>query len=702
MVLTSEGKAQEESITLELETTQPSSISNWTYNGIAISIAENTQASVKMCTDGAEGAIITWDDFRNGNFDIYVQRVDSKGNILWAPNGSAICTAVNGQGNPQICSDGAGGAIITWLDYRSVNDGIYAQRIDSNGNIQWTPNGTLIISSSGNLYDPRIISDGAGGVIITWVYNEVWVYCDIYAQRVDSDGSLNSGWPVSGVRMCNNQLLLLNSHQICSDEAGGAIITWEDEVTFEDGNIYAQRVNAMGDVQWGINGTGVCTNAGNQFDSQICSDGTGGVIVTWLYGGDKANVMAQRIGSAGNKMWTPYNIGVAICTADNPQRTPQICSDGSGGAIITWDDSRGPSRDIYAQRIASNGGTSWTYNGRPICDEIGWQMAPQICSDGSGGAIITWEDGRGLSGYDIYAQRVNSGGGSQWTTDGLIICMGGWNKDNLEICSDETGGAIIAWEDQRNGNWDIYAMRIRSTFPYSNNPGPITTFIDGSDIINWILSDDFGGGEYRVVVNDTYGNDYVWVDWTSWTSDISLDVQINRTELGIYYYTIEYYDNHGQIGIPNTITITILEDFIPFSNNPADIKTFIDGSEIINWILYDDFGEGEYRVVVNDTYGNDYVWVDWTSWHWGDPLNIAINRTKPEIYYYTIEYYDDRYQFGIPDTVMVTLEAREEPTQELPTQELPIPLIITIAVISSGAIVGLVIILWLRRRKRIG
>jgi hypothetical protein len=65
--------------------------------------------------------------------------------------------------------DGAGGAIITWYEYRGNNSAIYAQRVDSSGKVLWTTGGVPIRSISGSsAYDPRIASDGAGGAIIAW------------------------------------------------------------------------------------------------------------------------------------------------------------------------------------------------------------------------------------------------------------------------------------------------------------------------------------------------------------------------------------------------------------------------------------------------------------------------------------------------------------------------------------------------------
>ncbi len=98
----------------------------------------------------------------------------------------------------------------------------------------------------------------------------------------------------------------------------------------------------------------------------------------------------------------------AVCTASNNQRYPAIVSDGSGGTIITWTDSRsGSNYDIYAQRVDPSGVPQWTANGVAVCTAFDDQYDPVIVSDGAGGAIITWTDYRSGTSEDIYAQRVN-------------------------------------------------------------------------------------------------------------------------------------------------------------------------------------------------------------------------------------------------------------------------------------------------------
>ena len=81
----------------------------WVPDGVALP-AGGYQASPNIVSDGAGGAIVIWVD----SGDIYAQRVNGSGNLLWATGGVAICTAPNTQSYSSIVSDGTGGAIIAW------------------------------------------------------------------------------------------------------------------------------------------------------------------------------------------------------------------------------------------------------------------------------------------------------------------------------------------------------------------------------------------------------------------------------------------------------------------------------------------------------------------------------------------------------------------------------------------------------------
>jgi hypothetical protein len=434
----------------------PSVWAYWVQGGVALCTATGDQQYPTIVSDGAGGAIVTWQDNRSGNLDIYTQRVNFAGDIQWMANGVALCTATGSQGYPTIVSDGAGGAIVTWIDNRNGNYDIYAQRVHTVGIPQWAANGVAICTAAGNQGSPQIISDGAGGAIVTWADYRSGNNWHIYAQRVNASGTVQ--WTTDGVAICTATGPQY-SPTIASDGAGGAIVTWYDlrSVNYD---IYAQRVNASGVVQWAANGVLLSTVFAQRLNPTIISDGLGGAIVTWQDSRNGNNdIYAQRLNASGSALWTAN--GVALCTATGDQNNPIIVSDGAGGAIVTWRDYRsGSNFDLYAQRVSASGIPLWTVNGVAICTAAGDQQLPQVTSDGAGGAVVTWYDNRS-GNLNIYAQRVNASGAVQWTANGVALCTGTWDQSYPTITSGGVGGAIVTWYDYRSdSNYDIYAQSV--------------------------------------------------------------------------------------------------------------------------------------------------------------------------------------------------------------------------------------------------
>lgn len=439
-----------------------------------ICTAQQNQIYHQTVSDGSGGAIITWEDQRNGNSDIYAQRIDANGVIQWNINGVVICNASDYQRYPMIASDGSGGAIITWRDNRSgYNYDIYAQRVNNNGTVQWIPNGTAICAESHDQNSPTIVEDGSGGVIITWDDDRSFFH-DIYAQRISANGNVQ--WATNGVTICAASGFQRNP-TIVSDASGGAIIAWQDHRNASNDDIYIQRINASGITQWTTNGVAVCTATGDQLYLNIVHDGSGGAIVVWQDQRSSTNydIYCQRVNSNGVIQWATN--GVTICTGSGPgtswSPTPKICSDGTGGAIVAWDDSRSSvfNWDLYVQRINASGVVQWATNGVTISTASNDQNSPAIIVDGAGGAIISWRDYRSLN-WDIYAQRVNASGVVQWGTNGRAISTAASNINASfypTIVNGGSDGAIITFEDVRSStSEDIYAQRIN----LNGNLGP--------------------------------------------------------------------------------------------------------------------------------------------------------------------------------------------------------------------------------------
>src|SRR5258708_7329866 len=75
-------------------------------------------------------------------------------------------------------------------------------------------------------------------------------------------------------------------------------------------------------------------------------------------------------------------MNTAVCIATGNQSNPQICSDGSNGAIIAWEDNRCGILSIYAQKLNADGVPQWKKDGVKLCGVVATQMAPVLCPDG--------------------------------------------------------------------------------------------------------------------------------------------------------------------------------------------------------------------------------------------------------------------------------------------------------------------------------
>ena len=440
----------------------------WQLNGTGVAIVAGDQGEPNIIPDGTGGTIITWEDARGGSYDIYAQRLNGAGVALWAPNGVVICSAPGDQIYPQIVSDNHGGAIVAWTDSRNGNWDIFAERVDGSGVLQWE-SAAALCTAAGNQttygMTPSLISDGSGGAIATWTDERTGnATSDIYAQRVNISGVVQ--WAANGVALC-----VAGGGQsvptIVSDTAGGAIVTWFDERNgAANDDIYAQRVNGSGVTQWFVNGVAVCSAVGNQQLPRAVPDGSGGVIAAWEDGRNGAtDIYAQRLNASGVAQW--ISNGVALCTAPGYQHNPLPVPDGVGGAIVAWNDARsGAELDIYAQRVNSSGVVQWTADGAALCiapgDQFFLSRQDGIASDGSQGAFVTWEDQRNDVG-DVYAQRVSGSGQVQLTPNGVAV-SNAVNHQRLPEITSIGGDAVVAWQDARNGaDYDVYALPVSNT-----------------------------------------------------------------------------------------------------------------------------------------------------------------------------------------------------------------------------------------------
>jgi len=440
----------------------------WQDNGIQVcSYGSNGPLNV---FDGKKSVIVVWLDDRNIDTftDIYGQRLDIDGNFLWQVDGVPVAITPDILDPPGgSISDGKGGAITAWADGRQwwVTGGdIYAQRVDSLGNVLWGSAGTAVCVADSEQENLSMVSDGESGAIIVWVdaRNGYFYNMDLYAQRMDSSGIPQ--WEYNGTPVCTT-----GEHQrmpdIIEDNEGGAIMVWRDTRTIDPG-VYCQRLDSLGTELWGLNGVAISTGPWTHGGGLLCSSGTAFIV---LFGDKRSGnwgIYAQRIRNDGSIVWD--SSGIPVCSDSAQIMQFDVVGDNQGGALVIWEDERNGNHDIYMQRIDSLGQVLWQENGVYVCtaaDSTAESIFIRAVSDGRGGVILTWSPWDTPEDKNIYAQRIDSLGVCQWDSNGLAVCTAPNSQRVTGICIDGEGGAIISWMDNRITPGGVYAQRVGDNPP---------------------------------------------------------------------------------------------------------------------------------------------------------------------------------------------------------------------------------------------
>ena len=428
---------------------------------ISICIAPDGQFLPRSVSDGEGGAVIIWEDFRTGaDWDVYTQRVNASGDKLWNTDSVPICLEVNNQRYLRMVRSGDQ-TIVVWTDRRSgTNWDVYAQAIDRAGKTVWSEGGIPVCANPTDQSTLDILSHGKGGAIVVWEdERRDSATQDLYIQRLDPNG--HPMWEVDGIPVFPSDSLQSNP-KLIADEAGGFYVVWWDVIGYDQWHIMAHRFDTNGKPLWKTPIV-VSPLEGMQGEPRTISDGDGGLIVVWQIYDNFINdsLYAQRIDQAGIKRWGEN--GVTICNAPGIQKHASLVNDNYGGFIAIWRDERDIYADLYGQRIDADGKLQWKENGIPICTAGGHQDRPFLVRGQGDRFFLAWLDFREDYGEEsqnaIYGQQIDLDGKTLWEKDGVSICTVKGEQQPPFVVRTESGDLIVVWSDARRDLGDIYMRK---------------------------------------------------------------------------------------------------------------------------------------------------------------------------------------------------------------------------------------------------
>lgn len=405
--------------------------------------------------------IIAWIDFSNDlDGNVYAQKVSPSGQLLWQIGGKPVCTASQVQIALNIEPDNAGGAYIIWSDSRNPSKDLYGQRLNSAGDPVWNVNGIPIADGTGDEEQNTMLPDGQGGLMIGYTHSYVGAE-DIYVKRFLPSGEM--AWP---------QMLIMSNApgnqgkvRMAALTGGEFAFTWQDQRN-DDPDIYAQKINLAGQMLWPdpfiVYGDSGSPAFAPQLNPRIVATSDNAAIIIWedhRLDNQNPDLFAQKINSAGSLLWG--QAGVALSVAEFAQIAPRMDSDGNGGCYVVWDDLRNgnsPNDDVYAQHLSSTGASLWEANGRPVCTAPNQQNSGLIKVAG-GNVFVNWMDIRNGS-VGIYYQVYSSTGATVLANNGQMVFWGLSGDTPLDnyLILPRANDAVIIWQDTRLANlgYQIY------------------------------------------------------------------------------------------------------------------------------------------------------------------------------------------------------------------------------------------------------
>ena len=193
------------------------------------------------------GGVVVWADYRNRNWDIYGQLIDTYGTRVGANFRVNDDTGTGQQHAPRVAVSSAGWFVITWYDNRQGNDDIFAQRYSATGtriggNVKVNSDNTTARQAF-----PDVAADGASHFTVVWIDWRNGTYPanpDIYARKYDTTMT-----PLGADALVNQDGTRRAQREptIASDRRGNVAIIWSDSSgTAQSYDIVGQMIDVDG------------------------------------------------------------------------------------------------------------------------------------------------------------------------------------------------------------------------------------------------------------------------------------------------------------------------------------------------------------------------------------------------------------------------------------------------------------------------
>lgn len=478
--------------------------------------SEQVQPKIRATPDG--GAYVSWLDNFAGGYDVYLQRLDAQGNLLWPAPGLLIADrAVSSTQDYELAVASDGDALIAFNTDGGVSGQalqVGVQRVSPQGVARWASGGVIVSSGAESKNMPRLAVLADGSAAVGWSYSPAGLRSRTAVTRVSGTGTLLWATPVEEVNASNFNLNLSDLQPAGASAGDGslaALFVLQNGTTGSAArHLFAQKYDASGSRQWATGGAllPIFTTGSIQLGNfpTFVPDGQGGAVFAWYETGGARNASLQHALSTGALKF-PAALATAGSTAGLIRISASVAFDPLSGAYyVASTQVTSPTQNQWqavVQKFDASGARLWG-DGVAISPLSTGQTSFVQCAVQGDGAVVAGFIATGTTTGNVFAARVR---GSQLVEWSGLPGTNATTKARMSIASGARGNTLLAWTDGASGAGDVRAHNLNAdgTFaPAQCGPADIAGpgQAPGSD--GELTSDDlilfiarFSGQDYR-------------------------------------------------------------------------------------------------------------------------------------------------------------------------------------------------------------
>lgn len=353
---------------------------------------------------------------------------------------------------PCITVDEVGNVYVAWQDRRSRNYDIYFTK-SADGGYSFGPNVRVNDVWPGNQTTPAIAVDANGDIYLVW--------CDTrngrrnpdlyFAKSTDGGVSFGPNVRVDDTGSFHSSQLFPS---IAVDSIGNIYVVWYDNRNGNCDIYFAASTNGGASFSSNVRVDDTGENISAQANPVIAVDASGDIYVVWH---DKRNKDFDIYFAKSTDGGYSFGANAMVSHGRRDQLGPAVGVDAAGNIYVAWHDCRRKDYDIYFAK-STDGGDTFEEDIRvdDTGKSIGYQHSPAMAVRPNGTVYVAWHDERN-GNYDIYATKSADGGSSfmpNVRVDDMVRSTCEQTKAAIAVST--TGSVYVVWRDCRDGNLGIY------------------------------------------------------------------------------------------------------------------------------------------------------------------------------------------------------------------------------------------------------